>query len=71
MTARAGDRIRIESQRVGQKVREGEIVEVIDHPTGPSYVVRWDDGHESELRPAAGGARILPAKEPVEAGKRR
>jgi Domain of unknown function (DUF1918) len=63
MIARAGDRIVIESERVGQKDREGEILEVFDSPLGVNYRVRWDDGHESEIRPGAGSARIVPAKQ--------
>jgi hypothetical protein len=63
MTGKAGDRIVIESERVGQPAREGEILEVTDSPLGPNYRVRWDDGHESEIRPAAGSARIYPARE--------
>jgi hypothetical protein len=62
MIGKAGDRIVIESERVGQKVREGEILEVHETPFGENYRVRWDDGHESEIRPAAGSAQILPAK---------
>jgi len=67
MSAKAGDRIVIESERVGQHVREGEILEVFESPLGVNYRVRWDDGHESEIRPSAGSARIIPAPEPVKA----
>ena len=62
MKATPGDRIIIESERVGQHDREGEILEVIDSPLGVNFRVRWDDGHESEIRPKAGSARIVPAK---------
>jgi len=67
MSAKAGDRIVIESERVGQHVREGEILEVFESPLGVNYRVRWDDGHESEIRPSAGSARIVPAAEAAEA----
>jgi len=67
MIARAGDRIVIESERVGQRDREGEILEVFDSPLGVNYRVRWDDGHESEIRPRAGSARIVPAKQTARA----
>jgi hypothetical protein len=60
-----GDRIVIESERVGQPAREGEILEIVDSPFGPSYDVRWDDGHTSSFRPAAGSARIFHAGKPV------
>lgn len=60
--ARPGDRIVVESERVGQPAREGEILEIVDSAVGPSYEVRWEDGHTSSFRPAAGSARIIPAK---------
>jgi hypothetical protein len=60
-TARAGDRIVVESERVGQPPREGEILGVTASPYGTDYEVRWDDGHRSSFRPAAGSARIIPA----------
>ncbi|HLA16474.1 MAG TPA: DUF1918 domain-containing protein [Candidatus Limnocylindrales bacterium] len=62
MVGKAGDRIIIESEKVGQHVREGEILEVLESPHGVNYRVRWDDGHESEIRPAAGSARIEPSR---------
>jgi hypothetical protein len=62
MKGSAGDRIVVESERVGQKAREGVILEVMDTPSGPNYRVRWEDGHESEMRPAAGSARIIPGE---------
>jgi Domain of unknown function (DUF1918) len=58
MQVRIGDRIVLESERVGQHDREGEILAVIDSPLGPNYRVRWDDGHETEIRPKAGSARF-------------
>jgi hypothetical protein len=61
MVGKAGDRIIIESEKVGQAVREGVILEVTESPYGTNYRVRWSDGHESEIRPAAGSARIEPA----------
>lgn len=70
MTARAtsapvahpGDRIVIESERVGQLPREGEIIGVTESALGPNYEVRWNDGRESSIRPAAGSAQIVPSK---------
>jgi hypothetical protein len=59
MTGNVGDRIVIESEKVGQRPREGEILEVIDSPLGTRYLVRWDDGHESTFRPTGGSARIV------------
>lgn len=59
MQAKVGDTIVIESERVGQKDRVGEVLEVMDSPLGINLRVRWDDGHESEIRPKAGSARII------------
>lgn len=59
MTAKAGDRIIVESERVGQPAREGDILEVIEAATGTRYRVKWNDGHESTFAPSAGSARIV------------
>jgi hypothetical protein len=66
MTARVGDRIVVESEKVGQAAREGVILEVIEASYGIRYRVHWDDGHESTIRPSAGSARIIapPASTP-------
>jgi len=61
MTGKAHYRIVVESQRVGQPAREGEIREIIQASYGTRYRVAWDDGHESTFRPTAGSARIVPA----------
>jgi hypothetical protein len=53
-----GDRIIIESERVGLSARTGEILEVHESPLGADYRVRWDDGRVTEIRPKAGSARI-------------
>jgi hypothetical protein len=60
MEAKRGDHIRVESEKVGKAAREGEILEVMASAGGPHYMVRWADGHESDIRPAAGSATILP-----------
>ena len=59
MTARIGDRIIVESEKVGQAAREGEILKVIESPLGTRYQVRWDDGRETTFRPAGGSARTV------------
>lgn len=61
MQAKAGDRIVVDSEKVGVPAREGEILEVIEADSGASFRVRWDDGHESTFRPVAGSARAVPA----------
>jgi hypothetical protein len=62
MQAKVGDRIVIESQRVGVPERAGQILEVHESPLGDEYRVRWDDGHESEIRPKSGSATIVSTK---------
>jgi hypothetical protein len=64
MDAKAGDRIIVESERVGQPDRVGEILEVTDSPFGRNFRVRWDDGHMTEIRPKSGSARIEHAGAP-------
>lgn len=46
MQAEVGDRLVIESAKVGTPRREGEIVEVRGDGGSPPYVVRWADDHE-------------------------
>lgn len=62
MDAKVGDRIIVETERVGMPARAGVILEVIASPAGTHYRVRWDDGHESTFWPAAGSARVVPAE---------
>ena len=57
--AEPGDRIVVESEKVGSPPREGEILEVTESPSGPSFEVRWDDGRQTGFRPAAGSAQII------------
>ena len=64
MSAKAGDRIEIESETVGTPVREGEIVEVIQGEVSVRYRIRWQDGHESVMSPSGGTVRIIPRKKP-------
>jgi hypothetical protein len=53
------DRVVVESERVGQPAREGEILEVLGTAEVIHYRVRWDDGHETTLYPSAGNLRII------------
>lgn len=59
MDATIGDRIIVESEKVGVPDREGEILEVIEAAYGTRYRVRWDEGNESTIRPAVGSARVV------------
>ena len=58
MAAKVGDRIVVESEKVGIAERRGEILEVIAHEIRTEYRVRWDDGRTSIFAPSAGVARI-------------
>jgi hypothetical protein len=64
MEAQIGDNIVFESERVGQPAHSGVIEEVLKQQP-PRYRVRWEDGHESIVVPAAGAARIEPKKQPA------
>ena len=61
MDAKVGDQIVVESEVVGQPVREGEILEVIQGETSVRYRVKWSDGHETVFAPGVGSARVAPA----------
>lgn len=49
MQASVGDRIVIRGHRVGQAVRDCEVVEVRGSGGGPPYVVRWEDSDHDSL----------------------
>jgi hypothetical protein len=53
MEARVGDRIVVESRKVGDARRSGAVVEVLTGPGSAHYRVRWDDGHESIFYPSS------------------
>ena len=61
MAGKVGDRISLDSNKAGQARREGEILAVIESASGVRYEVRWADGHQSGIQPAAGSAQIIPA----------
>lgn len=52
MDAQKGDRITVESNKVGGGIRTGEVVEVIPGSGGSHYRVRWDDGRETTFFPS-------------------
>lgn len=61
MIGKPGDRIVVESEKVGSPAREGTILEVLESKSSTRYRVRWDEGHETTFLPYAGSARIIPA----------
>lgn len=56
---KVGDRLVIDSERVGHPGREGVILEVLRGIGGAHYRVRWNDGHESTYYPGGSGYRIV------------
>jgi hypothetical protein len=59
MDVKAGDRIAVETEHVGEPERQGEVLEVIQGDTAIRYRVKWNDGHESVFTPAAGVVRLV------------
>jgi hypothetical protein len=51
MEAKVGDHLVIESNKVGNPRKVGEVIEVRGANGEPPYVVRWNDGHEGLLFP--------------------
>jgi len=62
MEVKAGDRIVVETEHVGDVEREGEVLEVMEGDLGIRYRVRWHDGRETVLTPAAGSVRVVSSK---------
>ena len=71
MVSRTHDRIVLDSAKVGEHAREGEILEVIEAEYGTRYRVAWDDGHESTIRPTLGSAHVIAATKTPRAARRR
>ena len=53
ISATPGDRLVIRGHHQGEHSRDGEILEVLGENGAPPYLVRWEDGHESEVFPAS------------------
>jgi hypothetical protein len=65
MDAQIGDRITIDSNRVGAGRRRGEVIDIISGAAGLHYRVRWEDGHETTFFPSSDAT-----VEPVESSQR-
>ncbi len=58
MAFQVGDRVVAESESTERPARAGTVREVLrDDPA--RYRIEWDDGHTSNLYPAAGMVRIV------------
>ncbi|HYY45252.1 MAG TPA: DUF1918 domain-containing protein [Actinomycetota bacterium] len=51
---RVGDRVEVESEKVGQPPRQGTVVKM-----GKMLTIRWDDGKESAFLPTAGSLKVV------------
>lgn len=51
MHAKPGDRLVIKSHKIGDPMRDAEILEVRGEKGAPPFLVRWSDGHESVVYP--------------------
>ena len=61
MHAANGDRIVVESAKVGSARRSGQIVEVLGGPAGEHYRVQWEDGHQTEFFPGPDATKVVPS----------
>jgi Domain of unknown function (DUF1918) len=61
MSAKVGDRVVVEAERTTQAPRRGVIEEIL-RKEPPRFRIRWDDGHESILTPAAGALHVEPRR---------
>lgn len=51
---KVGDRVSIDSFKVGQPRREGTVEDVTEGLSGIRYQIRWEDGHTSFFSPQGG-----------------
>jgi hypothetical protein len=43
----------VRGHRQGEAPRDAEVVKVLGEDGAPPYLVRWEDGHESEVFPGS------------------
>ena len=60
---KVGDELVVDAPHIGDVVRKGEILEVLDTGDVRHYRIRWDDGHESIYFPGW-DAKVLHLHEP-------
>jgi hypothetical protein len=48
-----GDQVVVESRKIGEHRRIGEVLEVLKAPGTEHYRVHWDDGHETIFYPSS------------------
>jgi Domain of unknown function (DUF1918) len=59
MKPKRGDIIVIDSAVVGSPKREGEVLKIMHGDVSVSYRVKWADGHETLISPAAGSVSFV------------
>jgi hypothetical protein len=59
MDVHEGDRVLVDTQRIGQARRSGEVTGVEGDAAHRRLWVRWDDGHVSMLVPSSGVTVML------------
>ena len=58
LRARPGDRLVIHGHRLGEPVRDGEILEALGKDGGPPFHVRWEDTGSVSLLFPGSDARV-------------
>jgi hypothetical protein len=53
LRAKPGDRLVVRGHHLGEPERDAEVIEVLGKDGAPPYLVRWEDGHESEVFPGS------------------
>jgi hypothetical protein len=53
LRAKPGDRLVVRGHRQGEPQRDAEVIEVLGENGAPPYLVRWEDGRESEVFPGS------------------
>jgi hypothetical protein len=53
MDVQIGDQVVVESRKIGEHRRTGEVLEVLKAPGKEHYRVQWDDGHETIFYPSS------------------
>jgi hypothetical protein len=51
--AKPGDRLVVRGHHLGEPEQDGEIMKVVGDDGAPPYLVKWEDGHESEVFPGS------------------
>ena len=54
MQFEVGERVMAETESTDRPPRTGVVEEVLGPPAHPRYRIKWEDGHETILTPAAG-----------------